>query len=151
MTRRAVFAAVVAFALAVSVTFAQKKPDFSGRWVTISPADAAGQEQSYKQDAATLTTSHGAEGPDHVFTYDLSGKETRRTMTSHGETITTLSTATWDGERLVITEKTTDADGRQLDQKQTLSLDQQGQLVIDLTATMTGRPTQTMTLVHKKK
>ena len=32
-----------------------EKPDFSGRWVMVSPAEGAGQEQVIKQDATTLT------------------------------------------------------------------------------------------------
>jgi len=147
MKRRPLLAAVAALLLAGSVTFAQKKPDFSGRWVAVSPAEAAGEEETFKQDANTLTNSHDSEGGGHSFTYRLDGVETRSTM---GEAVT-LSKAVWNGERLVVTSTTTYGDGRKLEQKKIFSLDGKGQMVIDLTETMSGRPAQTVKLVYRKK
>jgi len=151
MKRHHPFVVATAFILCTASAFAQKKPDFSGRWVAVSPADAAGEEQIVKQDSATLTISHGAEGPAHVFTYDLSGKETRLTMPSHGHEIVTHATAAWDGDRLVIAQKSTYPDGRELNQKLILSLDAHGQLVVEVTETMTGRPTETRKVICKRK
>jgi hypothetical protein len=142
------FAAVVALALAVSVTFAQKKPDFTGTWVTISPADAAGQEETFRQDANMLTNSHPSEGGGHSFTYRFDGVETRSVI---GNDVVTLSKAGWEGERLVATSTTTYGDGRKLEQRKVFSLDDKGQLVINLTQTMTGQPANTVTVVYRKK
>ena len=137
--------------LAAATLGAQKRPDFSGTWVTIVPADSAGQEQVVTQTATTLAMSHASEGGHHAMTYKLDGSESRNELTSHGDKIVTLSRVTWKGEQLIITSATTYPDGRTLDQVMTLSLDEKGQLVIDATETMTGRPPQTVRVVSRKK
>lgn len=130
---------------------ARQTPNFSGRWVMVSPPDGAGEEQTVTQDATTLSTAHAAEGPDHHAVYKLDGTESRNVMGSHGSEIVTPSRASWSGPQLTITSATTYPDGRKADQKEVWSLDPQGRLVIDLTQTMTGRPTTTMRRVHAKK
>lgn len=143
-----VLIALLVFVLPVGSVVAQKKPDLSGRWVVVSPAEAAGEEEIYKQDANTLTHSHESEGGGHSFTYRLDGTETRATI---GNDVVTLSKAMWEGERLVVTSTSTYGDGRKLQQKKVFALDDKGQMVIDLTQTMTGRPTETVKLVCRKR
>ena len=134
-----------------SVLLAQKRPDFSGTWIAISPTEAAGEEQVVKQDATTMTVSHGAEGDDHVSVYRLDGSESRNVMKSHGAEIVTLARATWKGEQLTITSATTYPDGRKLQQEFVWSLDGKGQLVVEFSETMSGKEPHKMTLVARKK
>ena len=137
--------------LAAVAVHAQKRPDFSGTWVQILPADHAGQEQVITQTATTLSMSHGSEGGHHGFTYKLDGSESRNELTSHGDRVVTISRATWKGEQLIVTSATTYGDGRKLDQVMVWSLDEKGQLVVDATATMTGQPAETVKVVSRKK
>ena len=133
------------------VALAQAKPNFSGTWVAISPAEAAGQEQEVRHTATTLSTGHASEGDGHSATYKLDGTESRNELTSHGQKIVTLSKAVWQGDKVVITSGTTYPDGNKLESKQTWSMDSSGQLVIEYSMAMTGQPPQSMTIVHKKK
>lgn len=147
---RSVFV-LVGVLVAATATFAQKKPDFSGRWVVISPADQAGNEQSVKQDLTTLTTQHDSEGGGHDTTYKLDGSENRGVIRSHDEDLVTLSKAMWDGDKLSITSATTYPGGRKVDSKQVWSLNAEGQLVIEVTLTIAGNPPVKMTLLNQKK
>jgi hypothetical protein len=146
---RAVAAAVVV--ASVALTAAGQKPDFSGTWITMSPADAAGQEQWITQDATTLTTGHGSEGGGHSFTYKLDGTESRQVLTSHGEHVVTLATAVWKAEQLIITQKTTYPDGRKRTASSTWSIDASGRLVVELTEEFDGQPPNTRRMVSRKK
>ena len=130
---------------------AQSKPDFTGTWIIVSPAEGAGQEQEVRHTATTLSKGHASSGDGHHATYKLDGTESRNEITSHGEPIVTLSKALWDGDKVVITNATTYPDGRKLESKETWSLDSTGRLVIEMSMTMPGMPTQSMTVVHKKK
>jgi hypothetical protein len=141
---------MVALMAAVSVVNAQKRPDFSGRWVLVTPGEGEGTEMIIKQTESLLTNSHDSEGGGHRLEYRLDGSEHRTTMMSHGENIVSLSKAVWEGDRLRITEITTYSPDRKLDQTMIWSIDEKGQLVIDLTSTMTGRATEKMRLVHRK-
>ena len=139
-------------ALVIQAAPAQQRPDFSGRWVGVSPAENAGNEEFITQDASTLRTGHASSGGGHSFSYKLDGTETRNVLVSHGEDIVTLSKAVWNGQQLVITEATTYPDGRKSQKRSVWSLDAQGQLVIELTMTPPGQTTETkMTLVYRKK
>ena len=143
---------VMVFAVIAAVAIhAQKRPDFSGTWVQISPAEGAGQEQVFTQTAVTLAMSHGSEGGHHALMYKLDGSESRNELSSHGDKIVTLSRAIWKGEQLVITSATAYPDGRKLDQVLTLSLDEKGQLVIEGTESMSGRGTEKLRVVSRKK
>ena len=149
MIRRLAVVTLLALAGAVTVA-AHQKPNFSGTWTAISPADQAGNVIHVKHDGNTLTQSHAAEGPDHSTTYTLDGKETRSVMQSHGQDMVTLSTATWNNEKLTIVDRTTYPDGRKGEIKQVWSLDAKGQLVIEVTTNSAGQPIN-VTVVHQKK
>lgn len=133
------------------VALAQAKPNFSGTWVAVSPAEAAGQEQEVRHTATTLSTGHASEGDGHHATYKLDGTESRNELTSHGEPIITISKALWDGDKVVITSTTSSSDGRKMESKQIWSLDSTGRLIVEHNMTMTGMPPQSMTIVHRKK
>lgn len=141
---------LVALVAGARVT-AQQKPNFTGTWVAVSPAEAAGQEQEVRHTATTLSTGHASEGAGHHDTYKLDGSESRNELTSHGEPIVTLSKAAWDGDKIVITSSTTYPDGRKMESKEIWSMNVQGNLVVEFTQTMTGQPQRSMTVVHRKK
>ena len=142
------FAALVAFAC-VSVVSAQQKPNFSGTWVGVSPAEVAGNQQTITQTPTSLTLRHGAEGDDHVILYKLDGSVSQHAIASHGAQILSTARAAWEGDRLVIDEATTYPDGRKVRRKLTLALDKDGQLVQGLT--MTGDIERKIEATFRKK
>lgn len=129
---------------------AQQKPNFAGTWVIVSPADAAGQEETITQDEKTLTKSHASEGGGHSMTVRLDGTQVRNVITSHGDEIVTLSKAAWEGNLLVITEKTTYPDGQKRDARFVWSLDAEGRLNLEFSENLDGKTT-TSKLVYVKK
>jgi hypothetical protein len=131
---------------------AQQKPNFSGRWVVLAPADGAGSEQLVTHDpkANTLTLAHDSEGDGHKLVYKLDGTESRNALASHGSEIVILSKAQWAGDQIAITSVATYPDGRRMESKQMWSLDASGQLVIAGTDTIDGK-TMTIKVVHKKR
>ena len=151
MERTSSLALVLALALASTVASAQKKPDFSGTWIVVTPAEGAGQEQEVRHTATTLSTGHASSGDGHHATYKLDGSESRNALTSHGDEIVTLSKAQWDGDKVVITSATTYPDGRKAETKEIWSLDSTGRLIVEHSMAMTGMAPQGMTVVHKKK
>ena len=82
---------VVACAAAVTAIGAQKRPDFSGRWLVIEPAHGAGTEMVLKQTETLLTEGHDSEGGGHRLEYHLDGAEHTSTMNSHGMDIVTAA------------------------------------------------------------
>jgi hypothetical protein len=104
---------VVAMALMVAgLTFAQAKPDFSGKWAPKVDANAAppagggggarggmgGGPMTVKQTAAELTTERTMGETVMATTYKLDGSETVN-KTQRGES---KSVAKWDGAKIVI-------------------------------------------------
>jgi hypothetical protein len=146
-------AAVVAVAGALSVgAGAQQKPNFSGRWEVVSPEKGAGTIQVVKHDDKTLATEHGSEGPGHRMIYQLDGVERRNALPSHGSEIVILSTARWEGDRVVITSRASYPNGMKTQSREVWSLDAQGRLVIDYTESGPGgSPGPTMKVIHVKK
>ncbi|MSO48473.1 MAG: hypothetical protein EXQ49_01005 [Acidobacteria bacterium] len=138
----------IAFATGVE---AQQKPDFTGTWVVVTPADSAGQEQFVRHTPTTLSTGHASEGDGHNASYKLDGSESRNELGSHGQVIVTISKAVWEGATLVITSSTTYSNGGKMDSKQIWSMDSEGRLVVEHTQTEAGQPTRSGTVVHTKK
>ena len=111
----------------------QKKPDFSGRWVTQTKDGV--KEQVVTIDDKSLTTQIGA----RKTAYQLDGVERRMPLPSGGGSIgsriTMMASARWDGNRILITTTYIYPDnGREL-YKDVWSIDAQGRLVIDTTST----------------
>ena len=144
-------AVVLMIATLVVALPAQSKPDFTGTWVVVSPADAAGQEETFAQDAGTLALGHASEGGHHRRTYRLDGTETKSVLQSHGEDIVTTSRAAWEGATLVIHETTRYPDNRTLEARRTLSLDPDGQLLRTFTGRMNGEALPEMKTVSRKR
>lgn len=136
----------------VVVAGAHQKPNFSGRWVVVSPEKGAGTEQVVKHDDKTLSTEHASEGSGHRMIYQLDGVERRNALPSHGAEIVILSKAIWDGDRIVITSQATYPNGMKTQSKEVWSLDAQGRLVIDYTESGPGgTPGPTMKVIHVRK
>ncbi|MDQ3348531.1 MAG: hypothetical protein M3545_11240 [Acidobacteriota bacterium] len=117
--------AAAVFAVA-SLAFAQAKPDFSGTWtldaeasgMTAPPAGggggmgggrgggALGNGATVKQTADTLTIERTVGENKVVTTYKLDGTESKNTMMGRGGTpMESVSTAKFDGSRLVVASK----------------------------------------------
>lgn len=135
----------------VAVPLAQSRPDFSGTWTVVSPADSAGQEEAFEQDARTLSIGHPSKAGRHRRTYRLDGTETKSVWQSHGEDVVTVSRAVWDGATLVITEKTRYPDNRTLDARHTLSLTADGRLERTFTGRLNGEPVPDVKTVSRKR
>ena len=142
---------VAALALTIGVG-AQQKPNFSGRWVVVSPKEGAGQEQIVTHTDKTLTTQHASEGPSHKMTYQLDGVERRLALPSHGSEIVILAKASWDADRVVITSHATYPNGMKTQSRDVWSLNAQGQLIVDSSETGPGgEKGPTVKIVYAKK
>jgi hypothetical protein len=130
---------------------AQQKPSFSGRWVIVSPPKGAGQEQVVTHDAKTLISEHLSERGSRKTSYQLDGVEHRNALPSNGEDIVMMSTAAWDGDRIVISTRTTYPNGMKTQSKEVWSLDAQGRLVIDYTESGPTGPGPAMKVVYARK
>jgi hypothetical protein len=128
--------------LTITASGQTEKPDFSGRWVMVTPAEGAGLEQVVKQDATTLTIGPTPEG--QLVVYKLDGTENRIVMTSG---VVMTSKASWTGNQLTITSTTPSG----LDQKQVWSIDGDGKLVIDVQNTLPTQAPIKMTMTYKKQ
>jgi hypothetical protein len=118
------------------------RPNLTGTWVVVSPQEAAGQEETLKHDGLTLVRGHDSEGGHgHSFAYKLDGSESRNVLSAHeGEEIVILSRAAWEGNTLVIHETATYPNGRKRQTTSRLRLDDKGQLHIDVTTMVDGKP-----------
>jgi hypothetical protein len=119
-----------------------RRPDFSGHWVMVAPAELAarrGQEQRVTQDAAVLTVAPpNGNAPPTVYRLDGS-----RTELPLGGGVKAVSIATWEGDTLRIV---TEAQGRT--STAIWSLDADGLLTIEASV---DQPPMSMTMVFKKK
>lgn len=169
LTVMAAAAFVVSMATWVS---AQARPDFSGKWM-MDPASAPaapaggggggggrgggrggggagfGQEFTAKQDATTLTITRQQGGQDVTAAYKLDGSESKNTVNGRGGAQEQVSTAKWDGSKLVITTKL-DFGGNTVEQKRTLSMEG-GKLVVEQTQPGRGGGEPTTTKVEYNK
>jgi hypothetical protein len=121
MKRKLGLTAALVVALAIS-GYAQKKTDFSGTWTPDVPADAAaapaggggggrggGGPMTVKQTADTLSVERQGRNGAMTTTYKLDGSETEVAM---GQATAKVS-AKWDGDKLVITQKTEQGESTQ--------------------------------------
>jgi hypothetical protein len=124
--KRAKVGIIAAAVFAVATMAWAQQPDFSGSWAPeVDPAATAptggggrgggmGGPMTVKQTKDTLTIERTAGENKIVQTYKLDGTESKNTGRGGAEVV---STAKWDGAKLVITTKTD-----QGDQTQTWSL-----------------------------
>jgi hypothetical protein len=113
---------IVAAILAVTTMAYAQKPDFTGTWTLDADASGAapggggggggrgggglGQGGTIKQTADTLTIERTFGDNKVVSNYKLDGTESKNTMMGRGgQQMESVSTAKWDGSKLVITSK----------------------------------------------
>ena len=109
MKRSLMFGVLLALMVA-TVTVAQGKPDFSGKW---TPAQARGA-MTVAQTEKTLTVERETGQGRTKTVYNLDGTETRSELRrSDGTMATVIAIATWDGEKLVITTKSAGGESSQ--------------------------------------
>jgi len=143
----------IALFVATASVAAQARPDFSGDWVlakdrsTQTPQGARvtavtgllGEKVSVTQDAKTLTLdiSLAALGRPIRAIYSLDGSESRN-LNPVGPGVPDepiFSTATWDGEKLVIlTRGSALVNGKPLETKRVIWIDPEGLLTIERSA-----------------
>jgi hypothetical protein len=155
MTRvRAVLVALVLVAAAATTTVrAQAKPNFSGTWIQVLPADQAGETIVVKHDASSLTEEHASEGGGHVRKFALDGAEhtSEPVGMGSGHEMVTKHKASWTGSTLVVNETTDYQNGFHRVAKSEWSLDDKGQLVVSFAGNMPDGSQMKMTMVYRKK
>lgn len=147
----------------------QAPPDFSGRWEfdrdkTMQPgpdgrivlAAMLGDSVVVRQNAKTITFSIDAGGQLVRAVYNLDGSETRNlSPTSPGEAeIPVTSRASWDGKRLVILSKSVATDkgvAVTVDTRRVLSLDADGNLIVERTGTPASLVTPSRSVYRRTK
>jgi hypothetical protein len=163
--------AILLTAALVANTTAQTKPDFSGDWAydkskstvvrvnnTNVDAPALGIEFSARQDATSLRVERvfGSPPTSYTWTFDLTGKPTTNKLPGQHGDDEVVSTASWNGSKLVITSTRTskDAQGRKVatsSLKRTLSISDDGTLTIDASGTPPPiKGTSKVTSVYRK-
>ena len=125
------------FSVAVNMSWAQGKPDFSGKWILDATSGAGagrggpttGVELTIKQDAKTLTLVRRVGDQTETEVFNLDGSETRDTVqTPAGPRERVLSTR-WEGNKLTIIGML-NVDGKTLQQNREMSMEG-GNLVIE--------------------
>ena len=147
--RRTCGATLVAAAIVSTVILATQKPNFSGRWLIVSPPEGAGKEQVVKQDDKTVSIGSGVPGGRQT-TYQLDGQEHKTSVSMRGESIVIVSKAVWEGNKLVLTSDTSYPNGMKTKSIEYWSLDEKGQFVIDFTETAEGQK-RAFKVIHTKK
>jgi hypothetical protein len=138
----------ISAALFLSMTSAaQSRPDFSGRWVAVSPQAGAGEGLDVKQDANTLTVLR-----DEVsITFKFDGSETRTALPVHEtDEVVILSNAAWQDNTLVMTMAATYPAGNKVARREVWSLDADGRLSVDFTDRV-GTPAEKNTKLSYKR
>ncbi len=139
MKRSLLFGVFLALVVA-SLALAQGKPNFSGTWTPQAPAAGAeqgrgrgmgGGPMTVTQTEKQLTVERTLGGNTMKQVFNLDGTESKNEMMGRGgQTMTSTSTAKWDGSKLVITTKSEGPNGPQ-ERTQTWSLTADGNLQIE--------------------
>jgi hypothetical protein len=153
--RTAIALAMTAAALA-GLTAAQAKPNLAGAWTPVPDAgtDPRATGITIHQTQAELVIENAS---GRKSTYKLDGSLSSNTIPERGGNPPTVavSTAGWDGNKLVIQTKITRGAPptlRTIQYRQVYSLDADGRLILDESATVgDGGPTDTRKVVFKKK
>ncbi len=165
---RRIVIALTAATLLVGAGLSAQAPSFTGKWTLVPDPNAAaggggkgggrgggfggfcGGECTIAQDAKTLTVTRTTQAGEIKSVYTLDGSESKNSQTMGENTITSISTAKWDGAKLVVTTKT-DMGGNTTQATTVLSLDAGGQMVVARTAPGRGDPAPVTTTQTYKK
>ncbi len=125
---------------------AQATPNFAGKWTLVpdpgAPATGRGgrgggmmgglgMEATIAQDAKTLTITRTTQAGEVKSVYNLDGSESTNTMTFGENSVQLVSTAKWNGAKLLIT-TSSNFGGNAFETTMSLSLDG-GTLVVEST------------------
>ena len=146
-----VLALAILVAISASALVAQSKPDFTGKW-TLSSGDRGmwGAEFSATQNDKTLTVIRTVQRGPLSYVYNFDGSPSHFAAPIGGQQqVDQVSTAKWDGSKLVVTTKYR-TQGFDQQTVQTWSLDAAGNLTVGLAITKNGQPDGTGESVYKK-
>jgi hypothetical protein len=108
-----------------------------------------GQEFTAKQDGTSLTITRQQGGQDVTAVYKLDGSESKNTVAGRGGQQEQVSTAKWDGSKLVITTKL-DFGGNTVEQVRSLSMDAFNLVIEQTQPGRDGGAPTTSKVVYKK-
>lgn len=141
---------VVGLVVLGSSLMAQAKPNFSGRWVQVSPERGAGREDIVTHDATTLTIERASQ-KEPPMTFKLDGTEGRTVVSMQGTEFVTLSKGEWVGTTLVLESKISVPDGSTITARHQLTIDAEGRLVVNTSSSMPGMPPRDEKIIYTKK
>lgn len=130
---RSVIAATLMSLAFLSSGLAAQKPDFSGRWIAISPG-YMGKEVRITRTRTTLKVTQTLNRRSESTTYNLDGSPRREPADPAEER---WSTASWKNGMLVLTD-TRLTRTSEVRIAQTLSFDSTGRLILGVTRTQLG-------------
>ena len=161
--RRAASVAMAAVLLTAGL-IAQSKPNFTGKWTQSDPDPAAaaagggrgrggmggwGTNPVISQDATSLTVDYSAAQNPAKFVVKLDGSESKNSTARGGQTMESVSKATWEGNKLVIT-TSQEFNGNKFETKRELWLEG-GNLIVQTTPPAFQGNAATPTKVTYKK
>lgn len=160
MRKNALALGALALAVAAAPAVAQDKPNFAGSWTLVVDPNAAapggrggmgglGQGATISQDDKSLTITRTTQNGEVKMIYNLDGSESKNMVQGRGGQMEQVSTAKWDGAKLVITTNL-QMGGNAVTRTQTLSLDGSGQLVVVVSGPGRGGEVMTTTQTYKK-
>lgn len=144
MRRTAILVGTMAAALVASGLSAQDTPNFAGSWTMVASPDGGGrgggrggfgglgQATTISQDGATLAITRTTQAGETESVYKLDGSESTNTLSFGGNSVEQVSTAKWEGSKLVITTRM-DRGGSPFQTTMALALDAEGNLVVEST------------------
>jgi hypothetical protein len=130
-----------------------QRPNLSGTWLLVAPAEAAvqpaGQEETIAQTEATITFGHPSEGGGHQLVCGLDGQPRESSIGG----IRISCRGTWEGRRLVLVERTLGAavPPEGAERTRTLHIDENGSLVLEITPAIPDLPGAPAKLVWRKR
>ena len=154
MTSIRIITVVIAL-IGSSLGFAQgQKPNFSGTWLLVAPAEAAvqppGQEETISQTDTTITFGHASEGGGHQKVCGLDGQERESNIAG----FRLRCRGTWEGRGLVLTERAVNAPSGapgSTEKTTSIHLDENGSLVMEITPPIPDLPGGPAKLVWRKR
>jgi hypothetical protein len=140
MKRNRLSSALVVTALLAFSVAAQSPPSFAGKWSAVpDPAGGGrggfgglGQSATITQDAASMTIARTTQMGEFTSVYKLDGSESKNTLNIQGNAVEQLSTAKWDGGKLLVKTKM-NFDGNAVETSMTMMLDSSGNLLVEST------------------
>jgi hypothetical protein len=131
-----------------------QRPNFSGTWLLVWPAEAVaqapGQGETITQTETTITFGHPSEGGGHLLTCGLDGQWRESRIGG----LTVSCRGTWEDQKLVLVERATSHDGTLSGRAETtkiLSVDGNGNLVMEIKPPPQDVPGGPAKLVFRKR